>query len=69
MCDTLQEAHALIRAQGATFSKFSYIGGFPVYFKDSHNPTPIAGEDYKEEFWSLSLSASLRRPNRGHEHY
>lgn len=31
MCDTLQEAHALITAEGAKFHSFSYIGGFPIY--------------------------------------
>jgi len=31
ICDTLQEAHNTITAEGAKFHSFSYIGGFPIY--------------------------------------
>ena len=31
ICDTLQEAHDIIKAEGAKFHSFSYIGGFPIY--------------------------------------
>ena len=31
LCDTLQEAHDIIKNEGAEFVEFSYMGGFPVY--------------------------------------
>ena len=44
MCDTLQEAHDIIKAQGGVFREFSYIGGFPVYVsEDDKNCFSIQG--------------------------
>lgn len=31
LCDTLLEAHKLIRKDGGEFVEFAYIGGWPVY--------------------------------------
>jgi hypothetical protein len=31
LCDTLKEAHETIKAEGASFDSFSYMGGFPIY--------------------------------------
>lgn len=36
LCDTLQEAHDTMRAEGASFRELSYIGQFPVYTSDKH---------------------------------
>lgn len=33
VCDTLKEAHEVIKNEGAIFDSFSYIGGFPIYAK------------------------------------
>jgi len=34
LCDTLKEAHEVIKAEGAKFHSFSYIGGFPIYERE-----------------------------------
>ncbi len=31
ICDTLAEAHEVIKNDGGNFMEFSYFGGFPVY--------------------------------------
>lgn len=36
MCDTLQEAHDIIKQEGGKFHSFSYIGSFPVYQSEKH---------------------------------
>lgn len=46
LCDTLQEAHEIIKAEGAIFDSFSYIGGFPVYAKYTTN-------DQRPTFYSI----------------
>ena len=37
MCDSLQEAHETIKAEGAKFHSFSYIGGFPIYEREKES--------------------------------
>ena len=37
LCDTLQEAHDVIKAEGAKFHSFSYIGGFPIYEREKES--------------------------------
>jgi len=34
LCDTLQEAHETITADGGKFREFSYVGGFPAYVNE-----------------------------------
>lgn len=43
MCDTLAEAHRTIQEAGGIFHSFSYVGGFPVYFKGGTQPFSIQG--------------------------
>lgn len=31
LCDSLQEAHEVIKKDGGVFMEFSYFGGFPTY--------------------------------------
>lgn len=37
MCDTLQEAHEVLKAEGANFHDFTYYGGFPIYKSNTHH--------------------------------
>lgn len=37
MCDTLKEAHKVLKAEGANFHDYSYMGGFPIYKSNTNH--------------------------------
>lgn len=37
LCDSLKEAHEVIKEDGGKFICFSYIGGFPAYRNEVYN--------------------------------
>jgi len=43
ICDTIDEAKAIIKAEGAVFHDFSYMGGFPLFWKDGTQLYSIQG--------------------------
>lgn len=61
LCDTLKEAHDIIRAEGAVFQGFSYVGGFPMYQKTATNQDYSIQGLHEELNIVLSLSEEEKR--------
>jgi hypothetical protein len=59
MCDTLKEAHEIIKADGGNFHNFSYIGGFPIYKSNTHHYSIQGKHEAMGMVMSLSDSEKL----------